>query len=798
MPPVRRAWIGALLVVAWLLLYVGLGGRRLEAQLLAHLVMLLSTLACLWLPDPTLRKMQRLGPLWVGMSLLGAAIIIGLIPLPARVLGWVAPGIINVHGPTWHTLSTSPEETASRLSLWVLFLGMGTAAGIWATRRGSIERSGRVGVMWFCFVLLFAVAHAWFGIDEVLGVIATPLGHHRPLFAPFVNDTHLATMLLLLLPIAAVQMRSPHSAAAWVSVVVSVCIFAGAFAQIASRGATLALLAMAGIAWASGDRRRQLWSATALFALGAPTLWAGWNGYLTDIGRLRAWRDAVPILWEHPLSGTGHGGFEMTFAAHRTNLEFLRWSHLHNDGLQWVVEGGAIGLVLGGLALFLLVPPAAFKGDALPWLVGCIGVMLHSLVEFPFHLPSLAASVVVVIGLVHGSRSGTRFAEWPVSRVRVVARVLVFLQLGATIWSGRSLIQDRAVRDVESWSLNEPAAERAADVLRLIAPWRAEIRMLEIWEAEASGETARAASLSQQVVKRYRADDTVLRRAALALMRCGELDAAREALETSIAQNPADWRSPVILARLNERVGADTALEDWSRALRRGAPVEYLDEAWRVMPEGIVWLDALAGSADPARFSSAWGALLLQKGQPGAALLAFEQAALIGPSTGHAYNPNYLRLLARDGRHREALRRTGLGLDAGTQRGVFLTIRGDLLYDLDQVNAAFNAYQAAVASSPEAAENYIERAASSRGIVDAEQRYRALILAYGPNPWGALALASAYRDSGDVQSCRALIRRVSRQDSDLFDDDRVRKLNAQCRDFPDEPIVDEGSKGSAH
>ncbi|MFT5458141.1 MAG: hypothetical protein ACI9K2_004646, partial [Myxococcota bacterium] len=552
MTSMRRQWVGLALLGTWGVLYLGLGGVLPEAQLAAHAAVAGCLGLCLLLPAPRQALADRLTPAWIGLGLVLAAIAVGLVPLPGAVLAWVAPGVLDAHGPvSWHTLSVSPERTADRLALWTMYLGMATAAGVWATRRRAAHQVGRIGLLWFLGVLGFALAHAASSTHAVLGFVPTSLGHHRTFFAPFVDDTHLGTLLLLLLPNAVRTVARSTSPVARPAVVLLLVVVSGVLLQIGSKGATGVALVLGAVALGWPRERRPVAAVVGLLALPVVAAALVWRGGLGGIARLEAWRDALPILVSFPLAGTGHGGFATTFAAYRTNLDFLRWAHLHNDGLQWVVEGGLLGAGLGVVALGFLLPAAVrTSAFARPWLLGLLGVATHSLVEFPFHIPSIAASVAIVLGMLHGRASrGQRLPVGSATRARWVLATLLALQLAGGLWTARSLAQVEAVHQVGLYRYDPITAEEGARRLRWIAPWRSELALLDLWKAESAGDSQAAVAQAHALADRYRADDDALRRAGISLFRSGEHAAAEQVLNQAIARNPADWRSPAVLAR---------------------------------------------------------------------------------------------------------------------------------------------------------------------------------------------------------------------------------------------------------
>ena len=75
--------------------------------------------------------------------------------------------------------------------------------------------------------------------------------------------------------------------------------------------------------------------------------------------------------------------------------------HAHNDWAEWLAEGGAV-LFLSILALVLLSAGPAIRSG---WAVGIQTVFVHSLVDFPLHIPAIAGLTFVMLGALCAARN---------------------------------------------------------------------------------------------------------------------------------------------------------------------------------------------------------------------------------------------------------------------------------------------------------------------------------------------------------------------------------------------------------
>lgn len=96
------------------------------------------------------------------------------------------------------------------------------------------------------------------------------------------------------------------------------------------------------VGWAGiGDRLRQRWHSMP----STETIYRE--------GRFGHWSDAVKIIPDFPLMGTGFGTYQYAYLPYQTHPELatLRFYHADNQFLEWAVEGGAIGIFFVALSL---------------------------------------------------------------------------------------------------------------------------------------------------------------------------------------------------------------------------------------------------------------------------------------------------------------------------------------------------------------------------------------------------------------------------------------------------------------
>jgi O-antigen ligase len=127
---------------------------------------------------------------------------------------------------------------------------------------------------------------------------------------------------------------------------------------------------------------------------------------LTGGVRLTIDRDCLRMLREKPILGWGLGTFPVVYPRFRAFYTSFFVNEAHNDYLQLLVEAGIVGFAI---ALWFLV--ATFRGAAAKlqnWtetvngtltvaaLLGCIGILVHSFLDFNLQIPANAALFYVL------------------------------------------------------------------------------------------------------------------------------------------------------------------------------------------------------------------------------------------------------------------------------------------------------------------------------------------------------------------------------------------------------------------
>lgn len=277
-------------------------------------------------------------------------------------------------------------------------------------------------------------------------------------FGPFVNRTHFAGLMVVVVPAAlAFVLARPRAARpaygsaprwrdrlrAWNSerrdatslLPLLVLVMGGAALVSGSRGGAVALLvtlvAMALGSLASGARSR-LRATRLLLAAVLIVLTASWIGRDVLYGtverlaeevrrpgesvRVRVWGDALLLWSQFPLRGTGLDTFGVAFPAVRTVRAPVVFEHAESDWIQLLTDTGVLGLLLavtavGAVARVLLRRRP--QGIALAGLVALLGTVVQGIGNYNLPIMSnfIYLGLIVALALRRNRELG-----WPTPR----------------------------------------------------------------------------------------------------------------------------------------------------------------------------------------------------------------------------------------------------------------------------------------------------------------------------------------------------------------------------------------------
>jgi O-antigen ligase len=390
------------------------------------------------------------------LAVVGVAIAVQLVPLPAAVISWVSP---NAHAVLeryelgyaareagWHPISLAAWDTATALALFTAFALLLV---------GCVRALRYMNLMTLVSQLtILALIVGLVGIlQKALASAENPLiyGFWRPQFqgdgfGPFVNRNHYAGWVVMVVPLIAARVFALSEslggghrdmAGAWRRWVASPEAGQAAFATAVvlvlgisvvlsgSRSGLVSLAVVVAVLGAFVAKRAGRWPTRFALALSVPVLLAAvmaWAGYdiamrrfeqvpVEILDRVSVWTDTVRIIGDFPIAGVGVGAFSKAMAVYQTAPTHTLFVQAHNDYLQLMAEGGAL-VVLPVLVVLFLVGQGIWRrfsvGDDEParfWLragalAGLAGIAVQSLVEFSLQKPGNTVLFIVLVALV--------------------------------------------------------------------------------------------------------------------------------------------------------------------------------------------------------------------------------------------------------------------------------------------------------------------------------------------------------------------------------------------------------------
>jgi putative inorganic carbon (hco3(-)) transporter len=263
-------------------------------------------------------------------------------------------------------------------------------------------------------------------------------------FGPYVNKNHYAGWMVMALPLAIgyflamadaglrsvrrgwrnrlLWLSSPHGGRLQL-VGFGIVVMGAALTLTMSRSGIACFgvaAVVAGLVIARGEHSRAARAglALALFVLLAvPLLWARVDvaGRFTSGGvsielRRQAWRDALTIVRDFPLVGTGLNTYGAATLKYQTAKTDLHFREAHNDYLQIAAEGGLLLAFPVAIAIVCCIRGirerfASDTHDPLSyWLrfgasTGLLAIAIQSIVEFSLQLPGNAVLFVVLCAI---------------------------------------------------------------------------------------------------------------------------------------------------------------------------------------------------------------------------------------------------------------------------------------------------------------------------------------------------------------------------------------------------------------
>jgi len=368
-------------------------------------------------------------PGFPGLRLLLPMLALGVFALLQTIsLSKLSSPALGIRLPIWNSISADPYETR----IFALQLFALTLLGAMLFRYSSTERRLRFLIH---LIIVIAVLSAVFGLMRQ--TMQHEPGFGLPQLQPelgygqFINKNHFAYLmemgfglslglvlaggarrdraliyLSVLLPIWAALVFS-NSRGGILAMIVQLVVALLLFPYVARESKfsrsrigrlvrapalrvvfimILAIICVAGILWAGGDRL-----ATNIEA--ARTEFQQSDSRV-NVNRTQIWFATIKMIADYPFAGVGMGGYWTAFPAYHDASGSMTPQQAHNDYLELIASGGVIGLVL--FIWFVKVGVNRARNNlktgndfrraaCFAALIAIAGIAVHSLVDFGLH-----------------------------------------------------------------------------------------------------------------------------------------------------------------------------------------------------------------------------------------------------------------------------------------------------------------------------------------------------------------------------------------------------------------------------
>jgi O-antigen ligase len=398
----------------------------------------------------------ELPPGWPAALLFLGLVALQSLALPSLLVQLLSPGTAALTRTAW--AFTGGEASTMALSLdaeatWRMALKLLALALLFLVvyntyrTRAQVRRTVWVMIAMGTLIALLGIAQrmTWNGRFYWMG----PEAPHTSAFGPFVNRTHFAGLMVVIVPMALAlalagrrdrdrrrhqrdwrewlrawnsREGGPTSLIPWL-----VLLMGGAALVGGSRGGVVALLAtllvMVGLGAHGSSGAGRAWRialATVLIVLAG--IWIGGDilyGTIERLAeeisqpesslRLHIWADALHLWRRFPAFGTGLGTFGEVFPLVRTLPIPVTFTHAESDWVQLLIDTGAVGLFLALLSVGMVARELLrrYQGANSRWtrafalggLVALVGAAVQGIANFNLPVMSNFVYLALVVAL---------------------------------------------------------------------------------------------------------------------------------------------------------------------------------------------------------------------------------------------------------------------------------------------------------------------------------------------------------------------------------------------------------------
>lgn len=315
---------------------------------------------------------------------------------------------------------------------------------LWLNR--GLDYPGRGGGTYYCPNHLAGL------LELILGWVAAGLIIYRPSSDTIQNRFLRWWFGLALIVLMGLGLFSTLSRGGWFSMIATIPIFlilgerTRAISSKVAIGCFAILVLLAGILWNTPSIRSRVEQSVDInlrYRLGeSPILVPDGFG-----GRVPFWRATIGMIRDNPILGTGPGTWQWSQLKYREPNSPIHPEYAHNDFLQLVSEYGTVGAGLicalfaafywQGIKLVRSGKTSEQSACFLGAMTAVTAILIHSWMDFNFHIPANSLIVAVLLGIVAAQGTPATGDEWrwrsPVPRGFRYGLAILLLAIGTAL-----------------------------------------------------------------------------------------------------------------------------------------------------------------------------------------------------------------------------------------------------------------------------------------------------------------------------------------------------------------------------
>lgn len=295
-------------------------------------------------------------------------------------------------------------------------------------RSSQFELMAQVFTVYGAVVAAFAVLQGLAPNGKLYWIFTLQQGGY--IYGPYVNHNHYAGLMEMLTPFPLVLAVTHFTSGNRKIAVAGVAaLMAGTIFLSGSRGGMVAFVAQIVVLGVLMVRRREgSWKQPLMLGVFVAVVivflvWIGGNELTRRLMsihsetreeisggvRLSIDRDCLRMFIKRPFLGWGLGAFPTVYPEFRSFYTTFFVNQAHNDYLQLLVETGVVGFSIAIWFLVVVFRRAASKLNnwtetasgalTVAALLGCVGILVHSLLDFNLQIPANAALFYVLCAI---------------------------------------------------------------------------------------------------------------------------------------------------------------------------------------------------------------------------------------------------------------------------------------------------------------------------------------------------------------------------------------------------------------